>query len=81
MLVVFLGILNTFFYLDKRALALRLTILFFVSNGLLTFATLMGGMTFYGFGFAGAVLLVVVVGLYQLDKTFQKLEFETFMLQ
>jgi len=79
--VVFLGILNTFFYLDKRALALRLTIIFFVSNGLLTLATLMGGMTFYGYGFAGAVLLVVVVGMYQLDKTFRNLEFETFMLQ
>ena len=79
--VVFLGILNTFFYLDKRALALRLTIIFFVSNGVLTLATLMGGMTFYGYGFAGAVLLVVVVGMYQLDKTFRNLEFETFMLQ
>jgi uncharacterized membrane protein len=79
--VVFLGILNTLFYLDKRALALRLTIIFFVSNGLLTLATLMGGMTFYGYGFAGAVLLAVVVGMYQLDKTFHKLEFETFMLQ
>jgi uncharacterized membrane protein len=79
--VVFLGILNTLFYLDKRALALRLTIIFFVSNGLLTLATLVGGMTFYGYGFAGAVLLAVVVGMYQLDKTFHKLEFETFMLQ
>ena len=79
--VVFLGILNTLFYLDKRALALRLTLIFFVSNGLLTLATLMGGMTWYGYGFAGAVLVAVVVGMYQLDKTFQKLEFETFMLQ
>jgi len=79
--VVFLGILNTLFYLDKRGLALRLTILFFLSNGLFSLATLMGGITWYGYGFAGAVLLVVVAGLYQLDKTFQKLEFETFMLQ
>ncbi len=79
--VVFLGILNTLFYLDKRALALRLTIIFFVSNGLLTLATLIGGMEFYGYGFAGSVLLTVVIGMYQLDKTFQKLEFETFMLQ
>ena len=79
--VVFLGILNTLFYLDKRALALRLTIIFFFSNGVLTLGTLMGGMTFYGYGFAGAVLLAVVVGMFQLDKTFRKLEFETFMLQ
>lgn len=79
--VVFLGILNTLFYLDKRALALRLTIIFFFSNGVLTLVTLMGGMTFYGYGFAGAVLLAVVVGMYQLDNTFRKLEFETFMLQ
>ena len=79
--VVFLGILNTLFYLDKRALALRLTIIFFFSNGVLTLGTLMGGMTFYGYGFAGAVLLAVVVGMYQLDNTFRKLEFETFMLQ
>ena len=79
--VVFLGILNTLFYLDKRSLALRLTIIFFFSNGVLTLGTLMGGMTFYGYGFAGAVLLAVVVGMYQLDNTFRKLEFETFMLQ
>lgn len=79
--IVFLGILNTLFYLDKRAIALRLTILFFVSNAVFTLATLMAGMTFYGYGFAGAVLLTVIVGMYQLDTTFEKLEFETFMLQ
>ncbi len=79
--VVFLGILNTLFYLDKRALALRLTVTFFLSNAVLTWMTLVGGMPFYGYGFAGAVLLAIVVGMYQLDKTFQKLTFETFMLQ
>lgn len=81
LLVVFLGILNTLFYLDKRAVALRLTILFFVSNAVLTLATLIAGMTFYGYGFAVAVLLAVILGMHQLDKAFQKLEFETFMLQ
>ena len=79
--VVFLGVLNTLFYLDKRALALGLTGLFFVGNGLFTTATLWAGLPFYGYGFALALLLTVVVGMYQLDKTFQKLEFETFMLQ
>ena len=79
--VVFLGILNTLFYLDKRALALRLVIFFFLSNGVLSFGTLLAGPEFYGYGFAGALVVTVILGMYQLDKTFRKLEFETFMLQ
>ncbi len=66
--VVFFGILNIFFCLDKRALALLLTFIFFLANGVLTFITLMRGVTFYGYGygygFVGSVLLVVV-GMYQ----------------
>ncbi|MBV8625776.1 MAG: histidine kinase, partial [Herbaspirillum sp.] len=39
------------------------------------------GPTFYGFGFALAVLLVVLAGCLQLSRTLELLEYETFMLQ
>lgn len=79
--VLFLGILNIFFYLDRRGLVLALTALFLVLNAGLTWLTLEIGPTAYGFGFAGALLITVVVSIYALDRCFDKLEFRTYMLQ
>ncbi|MEC4673141.1 MAG: exopolysaccharide Pel transporter PelG [Nitrospirota bacterium] len=79
--VLFLGILNVLFYLDKRLVALWLTSLFLVSNTVLSVWSLYLGLPFYGYGFTLSLLLVVVVGLYVLDGKLQKLEYETFMLQ
>lgn len=79
--VLFLGILNVLFYLDKRRMALGLTVLFLVGNTSLTLLSQQLGLAFYGYGFAVSLLLVVVVGLFVLDRKLQKLEYETFMLQ
>ena len=79
--VLFLGILNVLFYLDKRLVALGLTGLFLVSNTTLSAWSLYMGLPFYGYGFTLSLLLVVVVGMYLLDGKLQKLEYETFMLQ
>ncbi|RMH37567.1 MAG: histidine kinase [Nitrospirae bacterium] len=79
--VLFLGILNVLFYLDKRREAVWLSCLFLVGNAGLTAWSIHAGPLYYGYGFAGSLLLVVIVGMMLLNKKLQKLEYETFMLQ
>jgi uncharacterized membrane protein len=79
--VVFLGILNVFFYLDKRRVVLGLTAALVLLNGVFTAATFAIGPTAYGFGFALALLVVVMAGFWLLDRKLEVLEYETFMLQ
>ncbi|GAB2892590.1 exopolysaccharide Pel transporter PelG [Paralcaligenes ginsengisoli] len=79
--VLFLGILNVFFYLDRRRIVLGLTAAFVLLNGVFTWITLDLGPDVYGYGFAGALLLVVLLGTYLLDRRFETLEYETYMLQ
>lgn len=81
MQVVFLGILNVFFYLDRRRTVLALTAAFVVLNLALTAVTMALGPVFYGYGFAAALLLVTMAGAWQLSRTMARLEYETFMLQ
>lgn len=79
--VVLLGLLNIFFYLDKRREVLLLTTLFLLSNLALTALTLNLGAPFYGYGFALALLATVLIAMLMLDGKLQRLEYETFMLQ
>lgn len=79
--VVLLGILNIFFYLDQRRPVLIVSLLFVVLNGLLTWITLQLGPVWYGYGFAGALLIVVLIALYMLDRKLDSLEYETYMRQ
>ena len=79
--VVFLGILNVFFYLDRRRIVLILTAMFVVLNFVFTAITIELGPAFYGYGFALALLIVVMIGAQRLSRTLSRLEYETFMLQ
>lgn len=79
--VVLLGILNVFFYLDKRRIVLGLSITFVLFNMAFTELSLQLGPAFYGYGFAVALLLVVLAGFFLLSRTLDVLEYETFMLQ
>lgn len=79
--VVFLGIMNVLFYLDKRMIALILTALFAGLNLILSLLSIYLGATWYGYGFALSLLITVAVGLYWLDRKLAVLEYETFMLQ
>jgi len=79
--VVFLGVLNIFFYLDRRREVLFLTAAFVVLNSLLTWATLVFGPSYYGYGFASSLLIVVMASIYLLDRKLEVLEFQTYMLQ
>jgi uncharacterized membrane protein len=79
--VVLLGILNVFFYLDKRAIVLWLTGALVVLNVVLTWISIALGPAFFGYGFAIAVFLVVLAGCILLSRKLEVLEYETFMLQ
>jgi uncharacterized membrane protein len=79
--VVLLGVLNVFFYLDKRHIVLWLCIVFVGLNAVLTRLSIILGPAFYGYGFAVALLIVVLAGLYVLSQKLETLEYETFMLQ
>ena len=79
--VVLLGQLNIFFYLDKRLTVLFVTSLFLILNFGLTAITLQLGAAFYGYGFALALLITVMVAMHLLERRLHRLEYETFMLQ
>lgn len=79
--VVLLGILNIFFYLDKRRIVVWLCVLFLIANVALTALSLYLGASFYGYGFALSLLITVLAGMYLLSRKLDLLEYETFMLQ
>ncbi len=79
--VLLLAILNVFFYLDQRRITLGLSVLFLVSNTVFTRITQILGPSYYGYGFASAMLLTSLVGLWLLSAKLDRLEYETFMMQ
>ncbi len=81
MQIVLIGLLNVFFYLDKRTTVLWLTVLFLSLNAVLTAITLWLGPLYYGYGYAVSLLVTLLAGFYILDKKLENLEYETFMLQ
>jgi uncharacterized membrane protein len=81
MQVVLLGILNINFYLNRKIRVLTLTALLFALNALFTAITIAIGPFFFGYGFAASLLITVAVGMVMLNRDFDLLEYETFMLQ
>src|ERR1700687_431234 len=78
--VVMLAVFNVFFYLDLRAIALWLSMLFVTANIGLTLLTQSLGPMYYGYGFAVAVSLTILVGLVILSRKLRTLEIDTFMM-
>ncbi|SFO23496.1 exopolysaccharide Pel transporter PelG [Nitrosospira briensis] len=79
--VLLMAILNVLFYLDARREVLIVTTCFFITNLLFTFATLQLGAEAFGYGFAASVTFSAFLGLFILSHKFNRLEYETFMLQ
>ena len=79
--VLLMAILNVLFYLDARREVLIITACFFITNLIFTFATLHLGAETFGYGFAISVTLSVFLSLFILSRKFNRLEYETFMLQ
>jgi uncharacterized membrane protein len=79
--VLLMAILNVLFYLDARREVLLITACFFVTNLAFTFATLHLGAEAFGYGFAASVTFSAFLSLFILSHKFNRLEYETFMLQ
>jgi len=79
--VLFMAILNVFFYLDLRKLTMVLCALFLTMNIVLTLISQVLGPVFYGYGFALALVISNLVGLTILSRKLDRLEYTTFMLQ
>ncbi len=79
--VLFLGILNVLFYLDRLKEALGLCFAFVLANTGLTLLSQQLGPLYYGYGYAVSLLLVTLLGFILLDRVFRQLTYETFMLQ
>lgn len=79
--LLLLAIQNVLFYLDARGINVVLCSLFFAGNLVFTLVTIELGASFYGYGFAAATLTAALSGLYLLSRKFDRLEYETFMLQ
>ncbi|HWV10415.1 MAG TPA: exopolysaccharide Pel transporter PelG [Pseudomonas sp.] len=78
--VVFMALLNVFFYLDKRTIVLELCVLFVVLNAALTLLSQYMGPSFFGYGFTLSLLVCVLLALVRLSNSLEDLEYETFML-
>jgi polysaccharide biosynthesis protein PelG len=81
MQVVLLGILNVLFYLDQRRAVLLLTAVLPLINVIFTAISLELGAKWFGYGFAFAMLVTVLLGLWILNRKLEALEYQTFMLQ
>jgi uncharacterized membrane protein len=69
------------FYLDQRRAVVGLTLLLLVSNVLFTAISLRLGAPWFGYGFALAMLVSVLAGVWVLNRKLERLEYQTFMLQ
>lgn len=79
--VLVMSILNVMYYLDKRYSACILTAIMVITNFSFSYITVNLGPIYYGYGFAFSMLICTVVGLIQIDRQFDDLEYQTFMLQ
>ncbi len=79
--VLFLTTLSISFYFNLLRQALWMCLLLTLANALLTLLSLWLGATFYGYGFALALLLATAAGIAALSAKLNRLEYLTFMMQ
>ncbi|MFP1683526.1 exopolysaccharide Pel transporter PelG [Alloalcanivorax sp. C16-1] len=79
--VVFLAIINVFCYLDQRWILVALTALFLALNIVFTGLSLALGPQFFGYGFLAALAVCVLLGLWLVQRSMDRLEYQTFMLR
>ncbi|WP_345991079.1 exopolysaccharide Pel transporter PelG [Sulfurimonas sp. HSL-1716] len=79
--LAFMSILAILYYLDRRAIAMWLSIAFFVLNTVLTLASIYVGPTMFGYGYTVSLLIVFIASLIVIRNELDGLDYETFMLQ
>ena len=77
----FMSVMALLYYLDRRKVAMWLSVLFFLLNGILTFASLYMGPAMFGYGYAVSLLIVFTLSLFILKRELWELDYETFMLR
>jgi len=79
--VAFMAILAILYYLDRKVVAMWLSLSFFVLNGILTLISINIGPTMFGYGYAVSLLFVFIYGMIMIRNEMDRLDYETFMLQ
>lgn len=79
--VIFMATLSVSFYFNLLKLAFQMTFLLLVLNLLLTLISLALGPAFYGYGFALALLISTLWGMFFLSEKLNRLEYLTYMMQ
>ncbi|MBM3728427.1 MAG: hypothetical protein FJW40_23750 [Acidobacteria bacterium] len=74
---LFLGILLSYFELNK--LALRLNVLFLVTNALFSYLSLQGGLAWYGYGYLAACVTTFAVGFLVVARELNRLPYVAFI--
>jgi len=77
----FMSVLAILYYLDRRMVALYLSVAFFFLNVILTLVSIYLGPAFFGYGYAVSLLIVFIASLLVIRKEMKGLVYETFMLQ
>ena len=68
-------------YFEERKHVLINYIVFFISNGLITWVTMKLGIRYYGLGYVLSSLVTFAVSFWALNKTLLNINFKTFMTQ
>lgn len=77
----FMSILAILYYLDRRIVAMWLSIAFFTFNVILTLISINMGPAMFGYGYTISLLIVFIASLFVIRKEMNGLIYETFMLQ
>jgi uncharacterized membrane protein len=79
--LAFMSVLAILYYLDRKKVAMWLSIAFFVTNAVFTYVSIDLGPAFFGYGYTVSLLLVFVLSLVVIRNEMDRLDYETFMLQ
>ncbi len=79
--LAFMSVLAILYYLDRKIVAMWLSIAFFLLNALLTFISIDMGPAMFGYGYTISLLIVFTASVIFIRKELERLNYETFMLQ
>jgi len=77
----FMSVLAILYYLDRKVVAMWLSIAFFILNTLLTLLSIAMGPAMFGYGYAVSLLIVFTASMLVIRNEMNRLNYETFMLQ
>jgi polysaccharide biosynthesis protein PelG len=81
LLVIFMSLLMVLHYLDKGVDAMICCLVFLVTNGLITWVSILAGERWYGVGFMIAACVAMVLTALLVNHHVRNLEFDTFTPQ